>query len=87
MVGTILKRRKRDPPPSQASRSSTQGFSSPATVKTALRVEQPSAPPGDDAYRARLTSSRLGTENKEEPRSSVETLEACTMLKNEEDLA
>ena len=87
VVGSILKRRKRDPSPSQASRSRTQGFSSPATVKTALRVEQPSAPSGDDAYRARLTSSRLGTENKEEPRSSVETLEPCTMLKNEEDLA
>ena len=86
VVGTILKRRKRDPQPAQASRSRTQGCGT-ATVKTALRVVQPSAPTGDDASRARLTSSRFRTENKEESRSSVETLEPCTILKNEEDLA
>ena len=91
VVGSILKRRKRDPQPSQANRSRAPGFGSQATVKTAQRTAppQPSRPTGDDAYRAKckLTPSRLGTENKDEPRSSVETFEPCTMVKNEEDLA
>ena len=91
VVGSILKRRKRDPQPSQANRSRAPGFGSQATVKTAQRTAppQPSRPSDDDTYRAKckLTYSRLGTENKDEPRSSVETLEPCTMLKNEEDLA